>query len=42
MHYGAYCALVGIAVGRMNVRHLDNEQKRQKDQTHDSRYPESA
>jgi len=44
VHHGAQRAMVGIAVAveRMDVRDLDNEQKRQQNQAHHSRYPESA
>ena len=41
MHHDAYCAMVGIAVRCMDVRHLDNGQKRQQDKAHHSRYPQS-
>jgi hypothetical protein len=34
--------MVGIAVECMNVRYLDKEEKRQQDQAHHCRYPESA
>jgi hypothetical protein len=34
--------MVGIAVGRMDVRHLDHGQKRQQDEAQHSRYPEST
>jgi hypothetical protein len=33
---------IAVAVERMDVRDLDNEQKRQQNQAHHSRYPESA
>ncbi len=42
VHDGAQGAVVGIAVGRMNVRHLDYEQKRKQNQAYHRRYPESA
>jgi hypothetical protein len=34
--------MVGIAVRRMDVRHLDYGQKRQQDQAHHSRYLQST
>jgi hypothetical protein len=37
VHHHAQRAMVGIAVGRVDVRHLDNGQKRQQDQAHHSR-----
>jgi hypothetical protein len=42
VHHDAYCAMVGVAFGRMNVRHLDNSQKRQQDQAHYRRHFQST
>jgi hypothetical protein len=42
VHHRAQRAMVGIAVECMNVRYLDKEKKRQQDQAHYCRYPESA
>jgi hypothetical protein len=42
VHHHAQRAMVGIAVGRMDVRHLDHDQKGQQDQAHHSRHSKST
>jgi len=42
VHHDAEYAMVGIAAGRMDVRHLDYCQEGQQHQTHDRRYPQSV
>jgi hypothetical protein len=42
MHRDAQLAMVGIAIGRMDVRHLNDGEERQQDQAQESHSSESA
>jgi len=42
MHRDAQRAMVGIAVERMHVRHLDHRQQRQQDKTHHGHQRQSS
>jgi hypothetical protein len=42
MHRDAQLAMVGVALGRMDVRHLNDGKERQQGQTYESKGSESA